>query len=302
MIEIENLTKSYGNKTVINNLSLSVKEGMLFGLLGLNGAGKTTLISILNALTPFQKGSIKVDRLNVTSNAKKVRAISSMVPQSLAFYENLSVKENLNFFASLNGCSTRQKERSISICRLSTLLHEKSAVLSGGQKRRLNIAIGLLNNPKVLYFDEPTVGIDPESRNEIIQMIANLRDEKKTIVYTTHYMNEIETMCDEVAIIDQGEVLCCDTLENLLKEQHGEQVVFETQNMTKQKSEMLKKEVKGIGLFGDVVILNSTEPRQIAVLCLALERNGLTIKEIRKGKKSLEKLFIQLTSQRQRHD
>jgi len=204
MIKITNITKSYGDKFALNKLSLEVKKGSIFGLLGVNGAGKTTLLSILNGLLDFDDGVVEIDGLNLKDKKQQIKSFSSIIPQHLAFYDALSVEENLQFFASIQNASQEDYQKAIQINSLHLLLKQKASTLSGGQKRRLNIAIGLLNNPKIIYFDEPTVGVDPQSRNEILNSIKEYKKHGITVIYTSHYMNEIEKICDEVAIIKEG--------------------------------------------------------------------------------------------------
>ncbi|HIQ36936.1 MAG TPA: ABC transporter ATP-binding protein [Desulfocapsa sulfexigens] len=232
MIRIKNLTKRYDTVPALNQLTMNIGKGVIFGLLGPNGAGKTTLISILNGLTAFQEGEIEIFGLPLHKNLRQIRARSTFIPQSLALYENLSVIENLRFFAGIQSItgSTLQKnlDRAISINHLGRILEQKAATLSGGQKRRLNIAIGLLNNPEILYFDEPTIGIDPESRNEILETIAGFKKENKTVIYTSHYMDEIEKICDEAAIINHGKIIRQGQLQTMLHETDDPSMTLES--------------------------------------------------------------------------
>ena len=207
MIKISNVTKSYGDKNALDNLTLEIKKGSIFGLLGVNGAGKSTLLSVLNGLTNIDSGSIKVFGLDIQQDIKQIKTISSIIPQNLAFYEKLTVKENLDFFAKVQDATKENYNKAITINKLSNLLHQEASTLSGGQKRRLNIAIGLLNNPQIIYFDEPTVGIDPKSRNEILDSIKSYKNLGISVIYTSHYMNEIEKICNEVAIISAGKLV-----------------------------------------------------------------------------------------------
>ncbi|MEA1916405.1 MAG: ABC transporter ATP-binding protein [Campylobacterota bacterium] len=216
MIKIENVTKKYGNIEALSNISLNIKEGSIFGLLGVNGAGKSTLLSILNGLISVDSGEINIFGLDIKKDIKKIRGISSIIPQNLAFYERLSVKENLDFFAKIQNSTKQNIEKAIEINSLQNLLHQQASTLSGGQKRRLNIAIGLLNSPKIIYFDEPTVGIDPKSRNEILNSIKSYKEMGMSVIYTSHYMNEIEKICDEVAIIDSGKLIKSGKIDELL--------------------------------------------------------------------------------------
>ena len=217
MIKILNVSKSYGNSKVLDDFSLTIKKGTILGLLGVNGAGKTTLLSILNNLINKDSGNIEIFGLDIEKDKKKINQISSIIPQHLAFYENLTVYENLDFFAKIQNSIKDDINKAIEINSLNNILDKRASNLSGGQKRRLNIAIGLLNNPKIIYFDEPTVGIDPKSRNEILDSIKNYKKLGITVIYTSHYMNEIEKICDEVAIIDKGILLEHTTIKSLLK-------------------------------------------------------------------------------------
>ena len=201
---------------------MSVEEGSIFGLLGVNGAGKTTLLSILNGLVTPDDGTVEVFGLDIIKDRDEINKISSIIPQHLAFYENLSVKENIDFFGSIQNASKDAIANAIEINSLSGLYKQKASTLSGGQKRRLNIAIGLLNSPKIIYFHEPTVGIDPKSRNEILDSIKNYKNLGITVVYTSHYMNEIEKICDTVAIIDKGSLIKQAKLDALLLDKNSD--------------------------------------------------------------------------------
>jgi len=287
MLKVQDVTKQYGELKALDSLSLEVATGSVFGLLGVNGAGKTTLLSILNGLTHMDEGSIELNGLSLETQMKEINKISSIIPQHLAFYENLSVQENINFFASIQNASKESIEKAIEINSLQTLLSQKSTTLSGGQKRRLNIAIGLLNNPKIIYFDEPTVGVDPKSRNEILDSIAEYKKLGITVVYTSHYMNEIERICDEVAIIDKGALVKQDKLDNLLSNRVSDKVLVETiYSATLQKMDFT---------LLDETIIQTNQENLPAVLTM-LEENKIFIKQIRYGSSNLEKYFLEVTS------
>jgi len=220
-IIINNLSKSYGKHVILDNINLTIEEGSIFGLLGPNGAGKSTLVSILNNIIDKDSGSIEFFGKDFDTHTSYVKEHSSYIPQTYAFYPDLTAVENLEFFGSLYGLTgTALKER-ITYCLAFTSLekysHRRVNTFSGGVKRRLNIAIGLLNDPKVLYLDEPTVGIDPQSRNYILKMIKELNQESNlTIIYTSHYMEEIEFLCDDIAILDKSHILLHEKKELLL--------------------------------------------------------------------------------------
>jgi len=216
-IKVQNVTKRYGDINALDGLSLEIKKGRIFGLLGVNGAGKSTLLSVLNGLTAIDEGKVEVFGLDLEKEIRKIRSISSIVPQNLAFYEKLTVRENLDFFSDIQQASEAHYKKAIEINNLSKLLEQEASTLSGGQKRRLNMAIGLLNDPQIIYFDEPTVGIDPKSRNDILDSIKAYKDLGITVVYTSHYMNEIEKICDDVAVIAKGKLIEQGTLAEILQ-------------------------------------------------------------------------------------
>jgi len=288
MLKVKNLTKRYGKKVALNNLSLEIKKGSIFGLLGVNGAGKTTLLSILNGLMDFDEGEVSIDGVSLKSEKRKVKSFSSIIPQHLAFYENLSVEENLEFFASIQKATKEDYEKAIEVNSLGKLLKQKASTLSGGQKRRLNIAIGLLNNPKIIYFDEPTVGVDPKSRNEILDSIKEYKKLGITVVYTSHYMSEIERICDEVAIVSDGRVVEQDTLENLLSNKVSDKVMVES---------VFNEKLSTLGLkLLDETTVETTQEKLFEVLKL-LEKNEIALKQIRYGSTNLEKHFLEITGE-----
>lgn len=217
VIKVSNVTKRYGDILALDGLSLEIRKGRIFGLLGVNGAGKSTLLSVLNGLTDIDEGSVEIFGFDLKKEIREIRNISSIVPQNLAFYEKLTVKENLEFFSNVQQASKENFVKAIEINDLSELLNQESSTLSGGQKRRLNMSIGLLNDPKIIYFDEPTVGIDTKSRNDILDSIRSYKDLGITVVYTSHYMNEIEKICDDVAVIAKGKLIEQGTLKEILQ-------------------------------------------------------------------------------------
>jgi ABC-2 type transport system ATP-binding protein len=223
MIEINHLYKSYGKQLVLDDINLSIHKGEITGLLGPNGAGKTTLVSILIGIMPRDKGDIFIDGMDIDKNLPEIQTICSIVPQNLAIYPMLSAYENLEYFGGLQGLKGQKLKARIDYCTevasLESFLNKRVHKFSGGMKRRLNLAIGLLNNPRILYLDEPTVGVDTHSRNYLLEMIKKInREEGSTIIYTSHYMEEIEQVSDMIAIIDEGHLILNGPKEKILKQ------------------------------------------------------------------------------------
>ena len=215
----QDLQKSYGEIEAVKGISLQVARGEVFGLLGPNGAGKTTTISMLTGLLEPSGGEITVDGLDLESHTKEVKAKMGLVPQELALYEDLSALENMVFFGRMVGLDGKEAKvqamKHLKMMGLEKRTKGRIAKFSGGMKRRINLAIALMGNPELLFLDEPTVGIDPQSRNNIYETIEGLRDGGMTILYTTHYMEEANRLCDRVAIIDGGQIIALDTPHNL---------------------------------------------------------------------------------------
>ena len=213
MLSIENLVKVYpdSEQPAVDGLSLTVARGSIFGLLGPNGAGKTTLISILCTLLRPTAGIVTVLGHDVVHQAAAVRRAIGLVPQEIALYPSLTARENLRYFARIQRIPSRRIEERVTEClELVGLLDcadRRIATYSGGMKRRANLAVGILHEPEMLFLDEPTVGIDAQSRNLILQRLAELNRAGMTLLYTTHYMEEAQQLCDEIAIVDAGRVI-----------------------------------------------------------------------------------------------
>lgn len=220
MIEINGLVKKYGEQVAVNEVSSCVQEGEIFGLLGPNGAGKTTTISILATLLPPDQGQVTIGGYDLARETNQIKPLIGFVPQELALYPTLSAWDNLAFFGRIYGLrGTALKERIAAVLDLVGLRDRAGDAVrtfSGGMKRRLNIAAGLIHQPRLLFLDEPTVGVDPQSRNFIFEHIERLKAEGMTILYTTHYMEEAERLCDRVAIIDEGRILALDTTKGMI--------------------------------------------------------------------------------------
>jgi len=215
VITIDNVCKNYKSKKALDNVSLSIKQGELFGLLGVNGAGKTTLIKILCGLTKKTSGTVTINNLNLDKEIDKIKEIIDISPQETSVANNLTVKENLEFFANIysnNDASTINEV--VDIFNLNEVLNQRAKTLSGGYKRRLSIAIALISKPQILFLDEPTLGLDVFARRELWGIIKKLKN-SITIILTSHYLEEIENLCDRVAILSNGKLLHTGTIDDI---------------------------------------------------------------------------------------
>lgn len=219
LLEVKNLIKRYGDFLALDHIGFSIEEGEIFGLLGPNGAGKTTTISILSGLTPYDGGEIKFLGKEIRRNEMAVKRELGIVPQEIALFEDLTAYENLDYFGrlyDLRGQQLRERiDEALAFTGLSDRRKDRPKGFSGGMKRRLNIACAMLHHPKLIIMDEPTVGIDPQSRNHILQSIKALNRMGSTIIYTSHYMKEVEEICSRIAIVDHGRVIAQGTKEEL---------------------------------------------------------------------------------------
>jgi ABC-2 type transport system ATP-binding protein len=228
-LEVRDLRKSYGNAVALQGVSFSVKSGSCFGLLGPNGAGKSTTMKILTGIVTADAGTVRVLGLDAAKQQNAIRRQVGYVPQEITLYEPLSARDNLVFFGEMYGIRGAELRQRIQEVLRATGLEQRAnepvSKFSGGMKRRVNIAAALLHRPKLLILDEPTVGIDPQSRNYIFEMIRSLKAQGVTIIYSTHYMEEVEVLCDDVAIIDHGRVIAQGSLAELL-DRFGEKAVY----------------------------------------------------------------------------
>lgn len=218
MIEIKNLTKKFKDKIAVNNISLTINEGELFALLGTNGAGKTTTIKMMSTLILPTSGEIKVEGYDIRKDNMKIKEIINVSPQETAIAPNLSVKENLEFMAGVYKINNKDEKINelIEIFKLQEVLKQKAKTLSGGWQRKLSIAISLINNPKILFLDEPTLGLDVIARRELRSVIEKLKG-KITIILTTHYMEEAESLSDKVGIMNKGNLIEVGTPKELIE-------------------------------------------------------------------------------------
>lgn len=287
MVSVKNLRKAFGSLVAVDGISLEVSPGEVLGLLGPNGAGKsTTILMMMGALKP-DSGEVLVNGLNPTD--PKARTALGLAPQSLAIYEDLTAEENLRFYGQIYGLAGPELRGRVAwALEFSGLSDRRSDLVktySGGMKRRLNIACGLIHEPKVVFLDEPTVGVDPQSRNHIFESVEELKKEGLTVIYTTHYMEEAERLCDRVGIIEKGKLMDLDAVPNLLKRHGGPSKVIADLDVAEAPSEWTSK---GGGLYE---IESETPYAEVVKLAAASK----SIEKLQVQEPTLESVFLNLT-------
>ncbi|MCY7781237.1 MULTISPECIES: linearmycin resistance ATP-binding protein LnrL [unclassified Bacillus (in: firmicutes)] len=229
MLQAENIKKAYGKKTIVKGISFSLQKGESFGLLGPNGAGKSTTISMISGLVPHDSGRITVGGYVIGKETAKAKQKIGVVPQEIALYPTLTAIENLMFWGKMYGLSHGEaKKRSAEVLEyvgLTERAKDKIETFSGGMKRRINIGAALMHKPELLIMDEPTVGIDPQSRNHILETVKQLNETGMTVIYTSHYMEEVEYLCDRIGIIDRGEMIAIGTKTDLCSRLGGDTII-----------------------------------------------------------------------------
>lgn len=306
-LKVQNLVKNYGDFCAVDDLSFEVRESEIFGLLGPNGAGKSTTMNVITSLCDFSKGSVSVDGADIVKSKEKVRRLIGTVPQDIALYPFLTAEENVKFFASLYGLrgaklNSAVKE-ALEFVGLSDKAKMKPKKMSGGMKRRLNIACGIAHHPKLIIMDEPTVGVDAQSREHILGSIKTLRDRGATVIYTSHYMNEVEDICDRILIIDHGKSVAIGTERELISTVSDSKILKIT---TEIKSSVNEKDllaemselpdVKKARIENGVIILEINASAKDFTLYLEhIKSRGLPILGITSESMNLEDVFIALT-------
>ncbi|WP_100486747.1 ABC transporter ATP-binding protein [Sporolactobacillus pectinivorans] len=296
VLEIDQLTKTFSSKTALDHVSFSIRKGTCFGLLGPNGAGKSTTMKILTGILSADSGSVRMFGLEAAANRLAVQKQVGYVPQEITLYDKLSAMDNLIFFGGLYGIKGALLKTRIEAVLRETGLSDRAKDLiksfSGGMKRRINIACALLHQPKLLILDEPTVGIDPQSRNHIFDMIRHLRDSGVTVIYSTHYMEEVEALCDDIAIIDHGKVIAQGSLEDLFDRHTQKAVYLETQeNFQPRSVAAIKKSYRR----GHGWVLETDQPLDVMRSLLDSPNSGEKLKILEMVKPSLEDVFLSLT-------
>ena len=303
VIEVKNLVKRYGDLIALDHLNLEIKEGEIFGLLGPNGSGKSTSINCILSLLKYDKGEIKVFGKTMKSNSYDLKRDIGIIFQNVAVMEELTVYENIDYFCGLyiKNKDERRKlvEEAIVFCGLEDFVKFNPAKLSGGLLRRLNIACGIAHKPKLVILDEPTVAVDPQSRNNILEGIKRLNEQGTTIIYTSHYMEEVEQICTNIAIMDHGKIIASGTKEELKSMiGTGEKITVEIFGNNEEIVEELKK-LKGIRQIssnGNYVEIKSERGKNnLANILHFLEERKITYGKIFSELPTLNDVFLEIT-------
>lgn len=303
ILEIKNVVKRYKDVIAVDNVSLSIKEGEIFGLLGPNGAGKTTIINTILGLTRTDAGEIKMFGKDFNSYELEIKKNVGVVPQDIAVFEDLSAYENVIFFGKLYGLKDGLlKERAKQALEFTGLWDKRKEFpkkFSGGMKRRLNIACAIVHQPKLIIMDEPTVGIDPQSRNQILESVKAFNKNGSTIIYTSHYMEEVEEICTAITIMDHGRVIAAGTKEELKDLVSTEEVVeIEIRNLNYSLIDNLKKinKVKETAFEnGKLTVTSESNSANLGEIINSISGSGCEILSLNIQKPTLETVFLTLT-------
>ncbi|WP_213519170.1 ABC transporter ATP-binding protein [Paenibacillus montaniterrae] len=306
MLKVEQLSKSYDGKSIVDQLHLHIKAGEAYGLLGPNGAGKSTTIGMISGLIKPQSGSIMIGEVNMLQAPKQAQRYIGIVPQEIALYLKMTARENLMFWGRMYGLKGQQLKQRVAevlqIIGLEDRANDKVGAYSGGMKRRVNIGAAILHEPQLLIMDEPTVGIDPQSRNHILQTVKQLNEQGMTIIYTSHYMEEVEYLCTRIGIIDHGKLLAEGSIEQLQQlvgnattiHIHLEEAVEDEQDLLAKLVTLC--EGRSFTIKESVITTLSNEPQTVLVRILPLlEAEHITISKIDIQKPNLETVFLHLT-------
>ena len=304
MIKVHDLVKKYGSFTAVDHLSFEVERGELFGLLGPNGAGKTTTISVLSTLLPANGGQVQVAGFDVARDAGEVRRRIGVVPQEIALYEDLSARDNLHFWGQLYGLSGQalklRAEEMLEAVELTEHARQRVGSFSGGMKRRLNLAAGLMHGPDVLFLDEPTVGIDAQARSKILDLIRHLNDKGLTVLYTTHYLEEAEQLCHRIGVIDQGQMAALGDKEDLIRQIGDEDTIRFL--LPADELEALRQAATGWGGVSGVdydrglaVVRVDDGGATLPTVQAWLQTQGLPLENLEVERPNLETLYLNLT-------
>jgi ABC-2 type transport system ATP-binding protein len=307
MINVTNLKKQLGSVQALKGISFHIAPGEFYGLLGPNGAGKTTTINILSSILQPDEGSVEINGIDLQREPLKCKALMGVVPQEIALYNQLSAWDNLMFWGGLydvKGAELKQKaEDTLKLFGLYDRRNDKVSNYSGGMKRRINIATALMHSPKILFMDEPTVGIDPQSRNLIFEVIAQLHKAGMTVIYTTHYMEEAERFCDRIGIIDNGEIIAQGSLDELKRNSPVKEIIsVQITEIDEEAVKMVEQSLNGEVKVSKTCIYYYTNNTKTDLPRLVIKCNelGLDIQHIDVQKVNLETIFLGLTGKQLR--
>lgn len=301
VVEVRNLTKRYDNLVAVNDVSFNIEKGEIFGLLGPNGAGKTTTVEMIEGLRKPDGGAIQVCGIEVSKRLDSVKEIIGVQLQSTTIYDKLRVGEAIDIFGGYYKRSLPTTEILDKVS-LSDKRGSFVEALSGGQKQRLAFALAMVNDPEILFLDEPTTGLDPQARRNVWDIIERLKERGKTIVLTTHYMEEAERLCDRVGIMDLGRIIALDTPKDLIAKQNLESAV-ELVTHDGSAGEILQKlpQVNKITYEGNTFIVHTREASSVLIELVRMsEGNGLNLENISVRKATLEDVFLELTGRKLR--
>jgi ABC-2 type transport system ATP-binding protein len=299
MLRLRGLGKDYGARTAVATIDLEVRRGECLGLLGPNGAGKTTTISMAAGVVTPSRGAVEIDGIDLARRPREAKAKLGLVPQDLAIYEELTCVQNLRYFGALYGLTgaalADQIDWALGVVGLGERRGEPVKQFSGGMKRRLNLAAGLIHRPQLVILDEPTVGVDPQSRNHIFETVRQLHHGGMTVVYTSHYMEEVEALCDRVAIVDAGAIVALGRIAELVAQHAGKGLELELAGA----AEAIDGAERAAAAHGVVArdghVLRVVPTDGLAPLVAAIEGAGATIARVESREANLETAFLALT-------
>jgi len=304
MLVVDHITKSFGKKEVVRGVSFSIEKGETFGLLGPNGAGKSTTISMICGLFPYDSGDIRVGGKSVKEHPMETKQKIGVVPQDIALYPTLSAKENLIFWGKMYGLSRaaakKRADEVLAYVGLEERAKDKIETFSGGMKRRVNIGVALMHEPELLIMDEPTVGIDPQSRNHILETVKKLNEKGMTVIYTSHYMEEVEYLCERIAIVDHGKVIALGTKSELCNRlADGFMVKLQVNHYDEQLLQKLQALPVVERIVGDedsnTIDIALTHSDAVGMVVSEVVGNRVQIAKLEVQEPNLEALFLQLT-------
>jgi ABC-2 type transport system ATP-binding protein len=311
LLEVSHLRKTFGDLVAVADVSFSIEAGEIFGLLGPNGAGKSTTMMMLAGLLRPDSGSIKLDGQEMDPDNRQLRTVLGVVPQDLAIYPDLSARENLEFFGRLYGLRGRELKARVDLALertgLTSRADDASGHFSGGMKRRLNFGVALLHQPRLLILDEPTVGVDPQSRAHLLDSVRELSSEGVATLYASHYMEEVQSICKRVGIVDHGKMLALGSLDDLLGRLNAELCLH-----VSKPGEGLAEKLKGLAELrpsnngvATIVVSNAGQNgahlnQTLARVLALLEASKVELKKIETNDPNLERLFLELTGSRLR--